>query len=201
MVWGQHIDHDDFYLTNHDDIQSYWGYKQIHHWQNACVLVSGAPGDEFMLRSPVTANQYLLNHGTNIPEQLKLYPDCLHQAHFNKPAQTALFARQAQEFVPSKDLVWDLCNTVVNDWQHWHLGNTLTWTPFRDLELFKLFLALPYEQAVGQIVNSAVSRELIERNVPGLTRALGDQKNSGNTMRNLRSLIKSNQISSKSVGC
>jgi hypothetical protein len=85
----------------------------------------------------------------------------------------------------------ELCNTVVNDWQHWHLGNTLTWTPLRDLELFKLFLALPYEQAVAQIMNSAVSCELIERNVPGLTQVLSDQKNSGNAMRNLRGLLKS----------
>jgi hypothetical protein len=78
---------------------------------------------------------------------------------------------------------------VVNDWQHWHLGNTLTWTPFRDLELFKLFLALPYEQAVAQIMNSAVSCELIERNVPGLTQVLSDQKNTGNAMKNLRVLL------------
>ena len=85
--------------------------------------------------------------------------------------------------------MWDLCNTVANDWQHWHIGNTLTWTPLRDLELFKLCLALPYDQAIGQIVNSAVSRELIERNVPGLTQVLSDQKNTGNFMRNLRVLL------------
>jgi hypothetical protein len=193
MVWGQHIDHDYFYLTNHDDIQSYWAYRQIHHWQNACVLASGAPGDEFMLRSPVTANQYLLNHGTNILEQLKFYPECLHRDYFNLQKHVSIFEQQQKEFVPSKDLVWDLCNTVANDWQHWHLGNTLTWTPLRDLELFKLCLALPYDQAVGQIVNSAVSCELIERNVPGLTRVISNQKNTGNSMRNLRSLIKSNQ--------
>jgi hypothetical protein len=188
MVWGQHTDYDDFYLTNHDDIQSYWGYRQIHHWQDACVLASGAPGDEFMLRSPVTANQYLLNHGTNIPEQLKHYPDCLHRDYFDLPKHTSVFEQQQKVFAPSKDLVWDLCNTVANDWQHWHIGNTLTWTPLRDLELFKMCLALPYDQAIGQIVNSSVSRELIERNVPGLTRVLSDQKNTGNFMRNLREL-------------
>jgi hypothetical protein len=49
-----------FYLANSSDIKKYWGYRQIHHWQMPCVLASGAPGDEFMLRSPTTANQYLL---------------------------------------------------------------------------------------------------------------------------------------------
>jgi hypothetical protein len=189
MVWGQHTDYDDFYLTNHDDIQSYWGYRQIHHWQDACVLASGAPGDEFMLRSPVTANLYLLNHRTSVPKQLQHYPDCLHRDYFNLPKHTSVFEQQQKEFVPSKDLVWDLCNIVANDWQHWHIGNTQTWTPLRDLELFKMCLALPRDQATAQIVDSAVSRQLIERNVPGLTRVISDQKNTGNFMRNLRVLL------------
>jgi len=50
-------------------------------------------------------------------------------------------------------------------------------------------LALPYEQAVAQIMNSAISCELIERNVPGLTGVLSDQKNTGNAMKNLRVLL------------
>jgi hypothetical protein len=181
MIWNLHTDLDKFYLANSADIKKHWGYRQIHHWQQPCVLASGAPGDEFMLRSPTTANQYLLKNGISIPRLLAANSDCLHHAYFSKHLD--LFEGQQSATAP------ELCNTVVNDWQHWHLGNTLTWTPFRDLELFKLFLALPYDQAVGQIMNSAVSRELIERNVPGLTRALSDQKNTGNAMRNLQDLL------------
>jgi hypothetical protein len=88
-----------------------------------------------------------------------------------------------------QDFNWSVCNTVVNDWQHWHIGNTLTWTPLRDLELFKLCLRLPPELAKGQIMNSTVSRTLIEQNVPGLTSVLSDQKNTGNVMRNLQQLL------------
>lgn len=181
LIWNSHTDLDNFYLANSGDIQKYWGYRQIHHWQESCVLASGAPGDEFMLRSPTTANQYLLNHGTSILEQLTYRPDCLHRDYFLKYAD--LFASQTAGDVA------ELCNTVVNDWQHWHLGHTLTWTPFRDLELFKLCLSLPFELAQGQIMDSTVSRELIERNVPGLTQVLSDQKNTGNIMKNLRVLL------------
>lgn len=182
MVWNLHTDLDYFYLSNSTDIKRHWGYQQIHHWCEPCVLVSGTPGDEFMLRSPTTANQYLLKHGTSIPRLLATNPDCLHHTYFSKHAE--LFESQQSASAP------ELCNTVVNDWQHWHLGNTLTWTPLRDLELFKLFLSLPYEKAVAQIMNSAVSCELIERNVPGLTQVLSNQKNTGNAMRNLRDLLK-----------
>ena len=182
LIWNLHTDLDEFYLANSADIKKHWGYRQIHHWQQPCVLVSGAPGDEFMLRSPTTANQYLLRNGTSIPQLLTTNTDCLHHAYFSK--RLDLFEGQCSATAS------ELCNIVVNDWQHWHLGHTLTWTPFRDLELFKLFLALPYDQALGQIMNSAVSRELIERNVPGLTQVLSDQKNTGNAMRNLRGLLK-----------
>lgn len=181
LVWNSHTDLDNFYLANSGDIQKYWGYRQIHHWQESCVLASGAPGDEFMLRSPTTANQYLLSHGTSILEQLTYRPDCLHRDYFLQYVD--LFNSQTAGGVA------ELCNTVVNDWQHWHLGHTLTWTPFRDLELFKLCLGLPFELAQGQIMDSTVSRELIERNVPGLTQVLSDQKNTGNVMRNLRVLL------------
>jgi hypothetical protein len=182
VVWNLHTDLDNFYLANSGDIKKYWGYRQIHHWQEPCVLVSGAPGDEFMLRSPTTANQYLLNRGTSIPEQLHHYPDCLHRDYFLQ--YTELFNSQTI----ATDI--ELCNTVVNDWQHWHLGNTVTWTPLRDLELFKLFLSLPYDLTLSQIMSSAISCKLIERNVPGLTQVLSDQKNTGNLMRNLRGLLK-----------
>jgi hypothetical protein len=181
LVLGSHVDWDYFWLKNSSDITKHWGYTQIHHWNQHCLLTSGAPGDEFMLRSPTTANQYLLSHGTSIPEQLQHYPDCLHREYFSQ--YTELFSTQRA------GITEELCNTVINDWQHWHLGNTLTWTPFRDLELFKLFLSLPYKQALGQIMNSDVSRQLIERNAPGLTQALSDQKNSNNAMRNLRGLL------------
>jgi hypothetical protein len=74
---------------------------------------------------------------------------------------------------------------VINDWQHWHLGNTLTWTPLRDLEIFKLLLRLPTDLATAQIMNSDISQQLIEKNSPGLTALISDQKNTGNVMNNL----------------
>jgi hypothetical protein len=181
LVQYLHTELDHFYLCNSSDLKKYWAYNQIHHWKESCVLVSGTPGDEFMLRNPLTGNQYLLNHGTNIPDQLVVHPNCLHHTHFSKNLNKFKNQPSATD--------WELCNITVNDWQHWHLGNTLTWTPLRDLELFKLCLALPYELALAQIMNSTVSQQLIERNVPGLTKALSDQKNSGNGLRNLQNLF------------
>lgn len=184
LIKALHVDFDQFWMDNSDAIQKNWAYHQIHHWNDPCWLMSGAPGDEYMLRSPVTANLFLMRHGTSIPQQVNLAPDCLHREYFRLPKHMEIFQQQ-------QDLVDDrqLCNIVVNDWQHWHLGHTLTWTPLRDLEIFKACLQLPYETALGQILNSDVSCALMDRNVPGLSNCISDQKNHGNVFANLKALV------------
>ena len=187
LIEYDHVDHDYFYRANSHLIKNFWGYSQIHHWRQPCVLASGAPGDEFMLRSPTTANLFLLRNGTSIPQLLNQHPDCLHHPYFSQTKHLKLFDAQLLATQDQSD--WDLCNTVVNDWQHWHLGNTLTWTPLRDLEIFKIMLRLPLTHAVDQIMNSEFSRHLIERNAPGATRFLSDQKNTGAALKNLNRLF------------
>ena len=59
----------------------------------------------------------------------------------------------------------------------------------RDLEIFKILLRLSINDALGQIMNSAVSCKLIEQNKPGLIGLISDQKNSGNYMKNLADFL------------
>lgn len=178
-------EYDRFWLMNSGDISKHWAYTQIHHWLNPCVLTSGAPGDEFMLRSPTTADMFLKYRGIQIVDLLE-QRTWLHTQYFDQPKHRELFNRQTVDTTMTLEQMHRyLCNIVVNDWQHWHLGNTLTWTPLRDLEIFKLFLRLPVQHAVQQIMNSSISLELIKRNRAELTTLISDQKNTGNVMRNL----------------
>lgn len=188
LVKCAHLDYDRFWMLNQSSIQQHWAYRQIHHWQDSCVLTSGAPGDEFMLRSPVTADLFLKARGQCIQDlvQQDTWSDCLHADYFALPKHHTLFYNQTID--PEKNLNLlnrDLCNINLNDWQHWHLGNTLTWTPLRDLDIFKLMLRLPIDHAVAQIMNSAVSRTLIQQINPDLVGLISDQKNSKNPMKNL----------------
>lgn len=187
LVDYNHVDHDYFWRANDDVIKRYWGYTQIHHWRTPCVLASGTPGDEFMLRSPITANLFLLRHGTSIPQLLDQYPDCLHHSYFALEKHMKLFREQQATAQHADD--WTLCNVVANDWQHWHLGNTVAWTPLRDIEIFKTMLRLPLPYAIDQIMNSGFSKLLIERNAPGVTQFLSNQKNVGPVMKNLNRLF------------
>lgn len=191
LVLGTHVDWDYFWIKNSSDITRNWGYTQIHHWAHDCVLTSGAPGDEFMLRSPVTADMFLKHQGIQIADLLKhnQWQDCLHYSYFMREKHQQIFATQPVLPITTKQLYWDLCNIVVNDWQHWHLGRTVTWTPLRDLRIFKLMLQLPQKDAIAQIMNSEISIDIIERNLPGLSQVLSSQKNMHNPLANLASLI------------
>jgi hypothetical protein len=188
LVKCGHIEYDEFWLKNSDTLKkSFWGYSQIHHWRDSCVLTSGAPGDEFMLRSPTTADLFLKLQNYNMTDLLKdpNWQTCLHQTYFNRTKNYEIFTNQTVPDWNRKQMIWNLCNIVINDWQHWHLGNTLTWTPLRDLSIAKILFRLPADQALGQIMNSDISRVLIEKNYPGLSNVISDQKNSGNAMKNL----------------
>lgn len=193
LVNCEHFDFDRFWMLNSGHIKKHWAYAgQIHHWTDPCVLTSGAPGDEFMLRSPTTANLLLLSHNTSILELLEQpsRQQCLHYSYFKLPKHVELFKNQTPMAVEnSKDLYWNLCNILVNDFQHWHIGNTLTWTPLRDLEIFKTILRLPIGDQKNQILDSKFSKELIERNSSGLTKLLSDQKNANSPMSNLVDFI------------
>jgi hypothetical protein len=187
-----HCDFDYFYLKNHNTLSKLWGYNQIHHWKESCILASGAPGDEFTVRSPVTANLLLLHHGLSIPKLLKTskYKDCLHSEYYSKLNYQKLWEEQELNYshMSLKDTIYHCCNYIINDWQHWHFGNTLTWTPLRDLRIFKLIARLPLENLKQQIMNSVIQRSLITKNNPKILDYLSNKKNSANYLENLTNL-------------
>jgi hypothetical protein len=118
------------------------------------------------------------------------WQDCLMKHYFGLPKNREILMKtNAVTQLSTEKFYRYLSNTVVNDWQHWHLGNTLTWTPLRDLEIFKTLLRLPFDLALPQILNADFSRALIERNAPGLTELMSPRKNTGNTMANLADLL------------
>jgi len=181
-----HVDLDHFWLSNYGDIIKFWAYNQIHHWESPTILTSGAPGDEFTLRAPLTGGMALKFHGIDILDLVKKN-DGMQKTYFLQDKNIKTF-NDVIKSPPIKNkmfLIHQLCTMNSNDWQHWHIGNTLTWTPLRDLEIFKLFLRLPIEDQIDQFLDSKITKNIIERNCPGLSRLVADQKNSGNWMKNL----------------
>jgi hypothetical protein len=67
-----------------------------------------------------------------------------------------------------------------NDFQHWHLGNTITLSPYDNLNLINLVLNLSYPILRTQILDAGIHKLLIERNAPQLLRLLSNDKNTNN---------------------
>lgn len=191
VVLAEHIEFDRFWVRNHHTLTEHnWAYKQMHHWVNDTVLVSGAPGDEYTLRNPEMANLLAMNHGTSLNELLD-GRECLHREYLLTEDNQAKFQRQehsleTRQLARDQDKLYHhLLDRAANDHQHWHLGNTLTFTPLRDLDILKEFLSLSWPDQINQILDSTISRQLIERNDPDVLKILSIQKNHENYLENL----------------
>lgn len=195
VVLAEHLEFDKFWVRNHHRLtEQNWAYKQIHHWRDPTVLVSGCPGDEFTLRNPGMANMLSMCHDGRMLHEI-IEPADLHYNYFNSQKNRELFIKQRQDPEVNK-LIRDprlleqhLLDRAANDHQHWHLGNTLTFTPMRDLEILKQFLSMPWHIQQGQMLNSDISRQLIRRNWPEAETILSTQKNHENYLENLEQLI------------
>jgi hypothetical protein len=67
------------------------------------------------------------------------------------------------------------------------LGNTITLTPYDNLNLINLVLNLSYPVLRTQILDASIHKLLIERNAPNLLRLLSNDKNTDN-FKNLSAL-------------
>lgn len=182
----QYFEYDLFCQQNWQSIATnHWGYAQIHHWCEPCVLLSGASGDEFMMRGPDSVSLWAAWHNIDI-NALVDSTDCYQGPYFKRTKNQKIFAeayaqrRQIQEqYTTIEDLNRQIINMIANDFQHWHLGKTLTWTPLRSLQIAKTLLRLPPDILLGQILNADINRELIKQlHAPSLAQ-LSQYKNIG----------------------
>jgi asparagine synthetase B (glutamine-hydrolysing) len=181
LVNAEHFDYDKFTVINDSEIRSYWGYNQIHHYRRPTVFVTGACGDEYFLRGPATANIMLMHLGKTM--QQVLAPEHYHYLYFQGLEKSAIYARQQQdeqiqEAIQSKQTTADyILRMCINDHQHWHLGHTITFTPFKDIQFLQLTLELDDQNIIHAIVDASIQKALIQKNEPELLNYLAKNKN------------------------
>ena len=169
IVDYEHFEYDQFTNNNLTAIQEkHWAYRQIHHWRQPTTLITGGCGDEFMMRGPYAIGIWAAWHDIDL-EKLLPKSTGYHVGYFSKDKNLKGFKdwfyhrAQLKAMYPTKlDLVRQLLNCNVNDHQHWHLGNTITWTPFKDLELTKMVLRLDPEVLLTQVFDANINKRLIE---------------------------------------
>jgi len=194
LIVDEYYEQDTFTKTNQIALNKFWGYTQIHHWTSPTWLATGSHGDEYFLRGPAVIAMLTSWHNINFGKLLADNPDCYHYHHFNK--YTELWTNswnnrhQLQNEYPTVELLnQQIMNILVNDYQHWHLGNTLTWTPYKDIEIARILLQCSINELIPQFLDGRLSKDLIINYNPAIIDYLSEYKNH-NAQENLPKLHK-----------
>ena len=62
-----------------------------------------------------------------------------------------------------EDVYTDIVNRNKNDYQHWHLENTMTFTPFKDTSITETILQSSVEQLISNAQDATIQNKLIEK--------------------------------------
>ena len=185
LVTAEHYDYDQFTLEFDNELRSHWGYTQIHHWRERAMLVTGGCGDEYFMRGPATANMMLMHLGLQMQDVLQ--PHHYHYKYFQGIEKSAIYQRQLtdpeiQASIKTRSGVTDhIMRMCINDHQHWHLGNTLTFTPFKDMRILQMVLSTNDTDLVEAMMDATIQKQLIARHCPDLINYLATHKNQDRT--------------------
>jgi hypothetical protein len=168
---------DYFTCHNRNLIGRHWAYRDIHYWTSPSILLSGTHGDEMMLRNPQHAYIVGKLNGENILDTLKDHTSYYHSDYFLRKKHQHLYDKADQLMLTAEQANNFILKSNASDYQHWHLGETLTWTPLNDLKITNIFLNFSYQTLRGQILDAAVTKELIKRNNPKHLSLISPQKN------------------------
>lgn len=201
IVDYEYIKYDRFLNNNLAEIKEHhWGYRQIHHWTSPTLLITGGCGDEFMFRGPTTIALWSAWTGINLRELLS-NSHGYHVGYYLKSKNLKVFddawhrRDQILETYPTRGALHrQILDMNINDHQHWHLGATLTWTPFKDLALTKLCLCMDQDSIIAQVLDAALNKRIVQKLDPSLLGLLSSTKNSNNRA-NLNGLLDQSMIS------
>ena len=187
IITYEHIDYNNFLLTNYHSIKNeYAVYNQMQCWNNPTLLFCGAPGDEYFMRGPYISGLWAAWHNIDLLKNLE-NNNYYHKKHFFKKTVAAGIAESFKnkstindQYATYTDLCRQILNICANDHQMWHLNNTLTWTPFKDLRILSTVLKLESTELLEQILDAKLSKQLIAKYDPTAINILSDFKNYNN---------------------
>ena len=174
-----------FYKHNYlSQLQKFWAYNQMHSWGEVpTVLLSGTHGDETFLRGPTTANMMCIHHGIDLIHELESQPNCYHYKYFQREKNRKLIIEQCKNVELKNKLknretvMYEILNVLVNDHQHWHIDETIFFTPLKNLEISTVLLNLPKKHFLDQVLNAGFQKQLIENIDPNKLKLLNKFKN------------------------
>jgi hypothetical protein len=185
LIKNEHREETQFYKEFKDELNLSWNYRQIHHWSKPSILLSGANGDETLLRNPLSGALLLSLAGINPLKLIRNNANSYNSLYLFLDKNKRQLKRGMQRgWIKSffnktdRDFFYnELKFYMLDDYQHWHFGNTLTYTPFKDIQLLQIVLQAPEETWKKQFTDAYLNKRIIEMNAPELLNKMSHGKN------------------------
>ena len=186
LITGTHYEQDDFVSTNQENLNCFWNYKQIHHWREPTWLATGSHGDEYLLRGPEVIAMLTSWHNINFTEVMADCSNHYHARYFAKHPKLwqdhwANRHKFQDQYPTLEQMHAHIIDFLLNDYQYRHLGNTLTWTPLKNINLVRTLLQVNIHELVPQFTNAELTQQLIAQTDAKLLESLSRYKNCNST--------------------
>lgn len=153
-----------------------WGYNVLYITDESHMQLSGYCGDEVFLRNPLYCQWLLDPFDVNLDEEYKKYDYSYMKGFYLHRYQNKIKNRNVH-FRTTEQAYNHTANVLVNDYQMWHLNNTLTFTPYRNKELIETLLYADPDAILKQVIHGDLSKEVIRRLCPANLENILEHKN------------------------
>ena len=190
LIADNHWELNSFVVGNQTALSRYWSYNpgQLHHWTVPTWLATGGCGDEYFLRGPAVIAMLTAWHDIDFASVLAQHTDQYHYHHFvkynNLWHETWQQRHDLRRQYPSREQLNSyVMNVLANDHQHWHLGETTTWTPFKNIEIARNLLQCDIQDLMPQFLHGEFTRQIISAYCPQILQFVSTYKNHNNHER------------------
>ena len=153
-----------------------WGYGQLYINHNPHIQVTGFCGDEMLLRNPQYAQWLLDADGINLADEFSKL-DYSYMKGFFQSKYLEKMQKNKTEFPDRVNGFEHTANVMLNDFQMWHLNNTLTFTPMRNIPIAVECLYADSDAILNQVIHAGISKDIIKKLNPANLETLTKHKN------------------------
>jgi hypothetical protein len=154
-------------------------YKFMSVFSDRTVLATGYNGDSIFCRHPEQIN--LLTNSLGLHAQ-----DIVKAHHYVYPYLRRQLHKKIEPIIMTEEEVKIKLSHQISNWHSvWHLDNTITFTPYHEIELFKMVLTLPIHELIEASMDGTIQKKAIESCNPDFLQLVDNQKNTTLSGKNL----------------
>jgi hypothetical protein len=172
-----------------------WSYDILSIYNKTNWYLTGYYAELTQLRTGIAMNAFAKVKGKNIDEIAKpeeyLYWFLKRQSIIDK------FKNSVLSFKDDNELKQYLYNSIIGDYQMWHIDNNMSFNPFYDVRISNTMMKVSVDDLTINAMNGTVQKNIIKRFNPQLLSLLSEYKNEQGTWTNFKKNFSSIVLDSK----